>query len=82
MPGHGQPLQARKMRKLELKAGHQARRRQKDSAFAHNIKGQREKERRFVEQAETAYARFVAGWRSKGPKPKPVRTGAAKEERQ
>jgi transposase len=30
------------------------------------------------EQAEAAYARFVAGWNPKGPK---ARTGAAKEER-
>ena len=32
-----------------------------------------------VEQAEAAYARFVAGWNASGPK---ARTGAAKEERQ
>lgn len=38
----------------------------------------REKERRRVEQAEQAYARFVTGWTPRGPK---ARTGAAKEER-
>ena len=31
-----------------------------------------------IEQAETAYTRFVAGWNARGPK---ARTGAAKEER-
>jgi transposase len=71
-------LQARKTRKLELKAGHAAKRGQKGSAHAYNVKGHREEERRFVEQAETAYARFVAGWSQRGPK---ARTGAAKEER-
>jgi transposase len=79
-------LQARKIRKLELKAGHQARRGQKGRACAYNNKGQREQERRFVEQAEAAYARFVAGWNPRGPKPAtkpktPARTGAANEER-
>src|SRR5829696_3506848 len=42
------------------------------------IRSHREQERRWVEQAETAYARFVAGWNPRGPK---VRTGAAKEAR-
>ena len=75
-------LQARKIRKLELKAGDKARRGQKGSAYAYNIKGHREQERRFVEQAEAAYTRFVAGWTPRGPKPVPTaRTGAANEER-
>ena len=39
----------------------------------------REEERRWVEQAETAYARFVAGWNPRGPKK--VRTAAATEAR-
>jgi transposase len=47
-------LLARKLRTLELKAGHKARRGQKGSAHAYNIKGCREQERRFVEQAEAA----------------------------
>jgi hypothetical protein len=38
-------LQARKIRKLELKAGHPAKRGQKGSAHAHNIKDHREQER-------------------------------------
>jgi transposase len=70
-------LQARKICTLEFKSGHKARHGQKGSAHAYNVKGYREQERRFVEQAEIAYARFVAGWRWRGPN---SRTGAAKEE--
>ena len=71
-------LHAKKLRDLELKAGHKAARGQKGAAHAYNIKSHREQERRWVEQAEAAYARFVAGWNPKGPK---VRTDAANEER-
>jgi transposase len=71
-------LHAKKLRDLELKAGHKAVRGQKGAAHAYNIKSHREQERRWVEQAETAYARFVAGWNLRGPK---ARTGPAKEER-
>jgi transposase len=71
-------LHAKKLRDLELKAGHRAARGQKGAAHAYNLKSHREQERRWVEQAEAAYARFVAGWNSKGPK---VRTEAANEER-
>ena len=71
-------LHAKKMRDLELKAGHKAARGQKGAAHAYNIRSHREQERRWVEQADAAYARFVAGWNPKGPK---VRTDAAKEER-
>jgi transposase len=71
-------LHARKLRDLELKAGHKPSRGQKGAAHAYNIKSHRAQERRWVEQAETAYARFVAGWNPRGPK---ARTGAAKEER-
>jgi len=52
---------------------------QKGAAHAYNIKSHREEERRWVEQAEVAYARFVAGWNPRGPKR--VRTGAATEVR-
>lgn len=72
-------LYAKKLRDLELKAGHKATRGQKGAAHAYNIKSHREEERRWVEQAETAYARFVAGWNPRGPKR--VRTGAATEVR-
>jgi transposase len=73
-------LHARKLRDLELKAGHRPTRGQKGAAHAYNIKSHRQEERRWVEQAEMAYARFVAGWNPRGPKR--VRTGAATEARQ
>jgi transposase len=47
--------------KLELKAGHRTARRQKETAHAYNLKSHRDQERRWVEQAEAAYARYVAG---------------------
>ena len=72
-------LHAKKLRDVELKAGHRPARGQKGPAHAYNIKSHREEERRWVEQAETAYARFVSGWNPRGPKK--VRTGAANEER-
>lgn len=72
-------LHAKKLRDLELKAGHKAARGQKGAAYAYNIKSHREEERRWVEQAETAYARFVTGWNPRGPKK--VRTGTATEVR-
>ena len=59
--------------------GHTSARGQKGTAHAYNLKSQRDQERRWVEQAEAGYARFVAGWNARGPK---ARTGAAKEERQ
>jgi transposase len=71
-------LHARKLRDLELRAGHKPARGQKGTAHAYNLKSQRDHERRWVEQAEAAYARFIAGWKPTGPK---ARTGAAKEER-
>ena len=66
----------KKLRDLELKAGHKPARGQKGTAHAYNLKSQRDQERRWVEQAEAAYARFVAGWKPTGPK---ARTGAAKK---
>jgi transposase len=75
-------LHAKKMRELELKAGHPAARGQKGAAHAYNLKSHRDQERRWVEQAEAAYARFVAGWNPRGPRSGKVRTGALKEERQ
>lgn len=72
-------LYAKKLRDMELKAGHKAARGQKGAAHAYNIKSHREEERRWVEQAEGAYARFVAGWNSRGPKK--ARTDAANEVR-
>jgi transposase len=72
-------LHARKIRDLELRAGHPARRGQRGEAYAYNLSTVRQRERRRVEQAEKAYERSVRGWTQHGPK---VRTGAAKEERQ
>lgn len=72
-------LHARKMRNLELKVGHKPARGQRGAAHAYNLRSHREQERRWVEQAELAYSRFVAGWNPRGPR---ARTGAAKEERQ
>ncbi|WP_442921403.1 hypothetical protein [Mesorhizobium sp. ISC15] len=61
-------LHAKKLRDVELKAGHRPALGQKGPAHAYNINSHREEERRWVEQAETAYARFVAGWSPRGPK--------------
>ncbi len=72
-------LHARKLRDLELKGGYKAERGQRGAAHAYNIKSHRDQERRWVEQAETAYARFVADWNPRGPKQ--ARTGAATEGR-
>jgi hypothetical protein len=73
-------LHAKKMRELELKAGYPAARGQKGAAHAYNLKSHRDQERRWVEQAEAAYTRFVAGWNPRGPRSGKVRTGALKEE--
>ena len=64
---------------MELKAGNKATRGQKGAAHAYNIRSHREEERRWVEQAESAYARFVAGWNPRGPRK--ARTDAANEVR-
>jgi hypothetical protein len=73
-------LHAKKLRDLELKAGYKAERGQRGAAHVYNVKSHRDQERRWVEQAETAYARFVTGWSPRGPKR--ARTGAANEGRQ
>jgi transposase len=67
-------LHAKKLRDLELRAGHTGARGQKGAAHAYNLRSQREEERRWVEQAESAYSRFVAGWNQCGRKR--ARTGA------
>ena len=72
-------LHARKMRNLELTAGYKPAPGQRGAAHAYNLRSCREQERRWIEQAELAYSRFVAGWNPRGPR---ARTGAAKEERQ
>jgi len=72
-------LHGRKMRNLELTAGYKPARGQRGAAHAYNLRSHREQERRWIEQAEPAYSRFVAGWNPRGPR---AHTGAAKEERQ
>ena len=74
-------LQARKIRKLELKAGHPAKRGQKGSAHAYNIKGHREQER--VRRTGRG-SPMPNSWRAGPPGPQAGvkgRTGAANEER-
>jgi hypothetical protein len=44
------------------KPGNKAARGQKGPAHAYNIKSHRQEERLWVEHAETAYTRLVAGW--------------------
>lgn len=76
----GRPsLHAKKLRDVELKAGGKPARGQKGAAHTYNIKSHRDQERRWVEQAEAAYARFVDGWTPRGPRT--VRTGATDEVR-
>ena len=72
-------LHAKKLRDVELKAGSKAVRGQRGAAQPDKIKRHREQERRWVEQAERAYARFVAGWNPRGPRK--ARTDAANEVR-
>jgi hypothetical protein len=69
-----------KLRKLELKAGHQSRRggRQKGSAAAYSNKSVRDSERETIANAEDEYRRFVATWKQQSPK---GRSGATKEVR-
>jgi transposase len=71
-------LHATKLRDLELKAGQRRERGQKGLTHAYNIRRLRDEERRWMEQAEGAYARLVAGWNLRGPR---ARTDAANQER-
>jgi transposase len=71
-------LQA-KLRKVELAAGEPtAKGRRQGRAHAYNSKEIRARERAWLEQSESAYARFVANWQTKLPA---GRTGAAKGRR-
>ena len=65
----------KKIRDLELRAGHPARRGQRGAACV-TLTTVRQRERRRSEQAEKAYERLVRGWNPRGPR---ARTGAAKE---
>jgi transposase len=72
-------LHAKKIRDLELRAGHPERRGQRGRSYDYNLADRRRQERARGEQAEAAYIRKTQGWRKAGPK-RP--TGAASEERQ
>ncbi len=74
-------LHARKLRDLELRAGHPPRRGQRGTAHAYNLGSVREREKRRAERGEAAYRRLTDGWNPRGPRRRPARTGAAKEER-
>jgi transposase len=64
-------LVAMKERALELQAGAPAKRGQKGPAAAYSVRTLRDRERKVVENAERAYARFVGRWRPQGPRTKP-----------
>jgi hypothetical protein len=72
-------LHAKKLRDLELPAGHQPRRGQCGAAHACNQAATREAERRQAAEGEAAYERLTKGWQPKGPRR--ARMDAAKEER-
>ena len=74
-------LQARKLRRLELRAGSPALRGLRGVANDYNIRGARERERRPAEQAEAAYRRLTDRWAPQGPRRRQARTSAAGEER-
>jgi transposase len=72
-------LHAKKLRDLELRAGHPPRRGKRGGAHAYNLAAAREAERRRAAEGEAAYRRLTDGWRPRGPRR--ARTGAAEEER-
>lgn len=65
-------LTAKKMRKLELRAGMPSRRGRKGSTATYWHKEVRAQENAVAEQAEVAYRQLVAGWQPK----KPTKAGA------
>lgn len=65
-------LLARKMRDLELKAGHPPQRGTKGAAYDYNLPERRERDRARAEQAEIAYRKMTFGWRKTGPKRQPT----------
>lgn len=73
-------LVANKLRALELQAGLPVKKGNKRGpAYAYNVKELRDREIELARHAERAYERFVNHWQPHRPKPR--RTGAAKEER-
>ena len=73
-------LHAKKIRDLELRAGHPPRRGQKGASYDYNIAHRRRDERNRAQLAEGVYRRMTTGWRKRGPRSEP--TGATNEERQ
>src|SRR6266536_4315278 len=61
-------LTAKKLRALELKAGHRPRRGQKGNAAAYSLKDVRAREKQMAEHAERAYRQLVADWQAKAPR--------------
>jgi hypothetical protein len=61
-------LTAKKLRALELTAGHRPRRGQKGTAAAYSLKDVRAREKQMAEQAERAYRQLVADWQAKAPR--------------
>ena len=72
-------LHAKKLRDLQLRAGHPPRRGRRGPAHAYNKAGTREAERRQAADGEAACDRLTRGWQPKGPRR--ARMGAAKEGR-
>ena len=72
-------LHAKKLRDLQLRAGHQPRRGQRGAAHAYNQATTRDAERRQAAEGEAAYERVTKGWQPTGPRR--ARMDAAKEER-
>lgn len=63
---YGRPsLMARKLRRLELRAGMPSRRGQRGTTHAYNLKEVRARERALSEQGEIAYKQLVAEWEAK-----------------
>jgi transposase len=75
---HGQPsLTAKKLRKLELKAGAERHNKAAAGVWSTNHK-MREFERKLAEQAEASYVRMVRDWQASAPKRKqPEEVGAS-----
>ncbi len=72
-------LHAKKLRDLELRAGHPPRRGQKGASYDYNITQRRRDEQTAAQQAEGAYRRMMIGWRRGGLRREP--TDATNEER-
>ncbi len=72
-------LHAKKLRDLQLRAGHPSRRGQRGAAHAYSKAGTREAERRGAAEGEAAYERLTKGWQPRGPRR--ARMDAATEER-